>query len=220
MPRLKRWFAYTLTPWFAHSLVSRTAFGDCTGFIKPATHADVETAKYPESLCPQSVLPPMGRRDPPPPRTLLLVPRSYGLMRQTLPALPSFGFSPRSESLCRLLPAPAASGFLPSRPGEFHPEALTDSGREPLDSSGSCHRMKATAFRQDQRFLPFPVDLSIPTPVTCPRRSPGITLLPHYHGAVRPWLKHRYFRPHGSSACAFSLTIASQVLKFRTKSPN
>ena len=109
---------------------------------------------------------------------------------------------------------------MPSRPGEFHPEALTDSGREPLDSSGSCHRMKATAFRQDQRFLPFPVDLSIPTPVTCPRRSPGITLLPHYHGAVRPWLKHRYFRPHGSSACAFSLTIASQVLKFRTKSPN
>jgi hypothetical protein len=34
----------------------------------------------------------------------------------------------------------------PSRPGESHPEALTDSGREPLGSSGSCHRMKATAF--------------------------------------------------------------------------
>ena len=35
----------------------------------------------------------------------------------------------------------------PSRPGEFHPEPLTDSGREPLDSSGSCHRTKAAAFR-------------------------------------------------------------------------
>jgi hypothetical protein len=35
---------------------------------------------------------------------------------------------------------------LPSRPREFHPEPLTDSGREPLDSSGSCHRMKAAAF--------------------------------------------------------------------------
>ena len=35
----------------------------------------------------------------------------------------------------------------PSRPGESHPEALTDSGREPLDSSGSCHRMKTAAFR-------------------------------------------------------------------------
>ena len=35
---------------------------------------------------------------------------------------------------------------MPSRPGEFHPEPLTDSGREPLDSSGSCHRAKAAAF--------------------------------------------------------------------------
>jgi site-specific recombinase XerC len=28
---------------------------------------------------------------------------------------------------------------LPSRQGESHPLPLTDSGREPLDSSGSCH---------------------------------------------------------------------------------
>src|SRR6266436_8784563 len=35
---------------------------------------------------------------------------------------------------------------MPSRPREFHPEPLTDSGREPLDSSGSCHRAKAAAF--------------------------------------------------------------------------
>ena len=34
-----------------------------------------------------------------------------------------------------------------SRPGESHPEALTDSGRELPDSSGSCHRMKTAAFR-------------------------------------------------------------------------
>jgi Rhodopirellula transposase DDE domain len=40
----------------------------------------------------------------------------------------------------------AAVESLPSRPREFHPEPLTDSGREPLDSSGSCHRMKAAAF--------------------------------------------------------------------------
>src|SRR5215472_6955024 len=40
-----------------------------------------------------------------------------------------------------------AWGFLmPSRPGEFHPEPLTDSVREPLDSYGSCHHMKAAAF--------------------------------------------------------------------------
>jgi hypothetical protein len=42
----------------------------------------------------------------------------------------------------------------PSRPGEFHPEALTDSGREPLDSSGSCHRLKAAAFRPDRSVPP------------------------------------------------------------------
>ncbi len=43
---------------------------------------------------------------------------------------------------------------LPSRPGEFHPEALTDSGREPLDSSGSCHPVKAAAFCRNQRVPP------------------------------------------------------------------
>jgi hypothetical protein len=36
--------------------------------------------------------------------------------------------------------------FLPSRPGEFHPEPLTDSGLDTLASSGSCHRAKAAAF--------------------------------------------------------------------------
>ena len=35
----------------------------------------------------------------------------------------------------------------PSRPGEFHPEPLTDSGLDTLASSGSCHRTKAAAFR-------------------------------------------------------------------------
>src|SRR5712671_2772286 len=42
---------------------------------------------------------------------------------------------------------PVPSKRLPSRPGEFHPEAPHRSGREPLDSSGSCHRAKAAAFR-------------------------------------------------------------------------
>ena len=39
------------------------------------------------------------------------------------------------------------SPLLPSRPREFHPEPLTDSGRDTLASSGSCHRTKAAAFR-------------------------------------------------------------------------
>jgi len=59
-------------------------------------------------------LPPSERRVPPPPRTLLLGLRSYGLMRQSHVALPYFGLWPRSRSLCRLLPAPAATGILPT----------------------------------------------------------------------------------------------------------
>ena len=74
----------------------------------------VGTTKCPESLCLMSALPPSGRRVPPPPRTFLLVHRSYGLMRQSHVALLYFGFWPRSWSLRRLLPAPAATGILPT----------------------------------------------------------------------------------------------------------
>ena len=59
-------------------------------------------------------LPPSGRRVPPPPRTLLPGLRSYRLMRQSRVALLYFGFWPRSWSLRRLLPAPAATGILPT----------------------------------------------------------------------------------------------------------
>ena len=59
------------------------------------------------------------------------------------------------------------------------------SGREPLDSSGSCHPKKAAAFHQDKEFLRFPVD-STPTWMACPLRSTGITPLLRYYEAVRP----------------------------------
>src|SRR6516225_4735344 len=42
----------------------------------------------------------------------------------------------------------------PSRPGDLHPEPLTDSGRKPLDLSGSCHPLKAAAFHRDRRVPP------------------------------------------------------------------
>ena len=85
-----------------------------------------------------------------------------------------------------------------------------------LQSHGSCHPVKATAFRQDGEFFLFPVD-SIPAWVTCSLRSTGITPFHHYYGAVRAWSAHRYIQPRGASACAFSLNITEQVLKFRTK---
>ena len=105
---------------------------------------------------------------------------------------------------------------LPSRPGEFRPEPLTDSGRDTLASSGSCHRTKAAAFRWDLKLLPLTVG-SFPTPMTCPLCSAGITPLHRYYEAVRPCPAHRYFRPRGFSACAFSLNITRQVLKFRKR---
>ena len=53
----------------------------------------VGATKCPESLCLMSVLPPSGRRVPSPLKALPLIHRSYGLMRRSPPALPSFGFS-------------------------------------------------------------------------------------------------------------------------------
>jgi len=67
-----------------------------------------------------------------------------------------------------------------------------------------------------KEFLRCPVD-SITTWVTCLLRSTGVTPLPRYYEAVRPWPAPRYFPPRGASTCAFSLPIASPVLKFRTK---
>ena len=87
------------------------------------------------------------------------------------------------------------------------PRAAHRSGCESLDSSGSCHPPKAAAFCQGKEFLRLPVD-SNSTWMTCPLRSVGITPLLHYYETVRPCPADRYFRPHGASACAFSLSTA------------
>jgi hypothetical protein len=86
------------------------------------------------------------------------------------------------------------------------PRAAHRSGREPLDSSGSCHPEKAAAFHQDKECLRLPVD-SILTWMTCSLCSTGITPFHRSYEAVRPWSVHRYFRPRGVSTCAFSLFI-------------
>jgi hypothetical protein len=96
------------------------------------------------------------------------------------------------------------------------PRAAHRSGLDTLASSGSCHRTKAAASRRELELLLLPVG-SLPTSVTCPLRSTGITPLPRYYGAVRPYPPHRYFRPRSFAACTFSLGIAGQVLKFRTR---
>jgi hypothetical protein len=97
-------------------------------------------------------LPPSGRRVPPPPRTLLLGLRSYGLMRQSRVALLDFGFWPRSWSLRRLLPAPAATGILPTL------------------SLQICHRMPGPLPRRSHR-VHLPVSSSVSS--AFPRHSIG-----------------------------------------------
>jgi hypothetical protein len=99
---------------FAHNFVPGPGCGWCARFYQAEPAPVVGTTKCPESLCLMLALPPSERRVPPPPRTLLLVHRSYGLMRQSRVALLDFGFWPRSWSLRRLLPAPAATGILPT----------------------------------------------------------------------------------------------------------
>jgi hypothetical protein len=128
------------------------------------------------------------------------------------------GFSPRIPHRLRVANRHRGTGRPASAESArgISPRAAHRAGRESLDSSGSCHPGKAAALRQDNEFLRLPVD-SISPRVACPLRSTGITPLPRYYEAVRPWLAHWYFRPHGASACAFSLPIANQVLKFRTK---
>ena len=102
---------------------------------------------------------------------------------------------------------------------EFHLEPPTDPDVNLSTHPARATLKKAAAFHQDKEFLRFPVD-SILTWVTCSLRSTGITPLLRYYEAVRPWPVHRYFRPRGSSTCAFSLGITGPVLKFRTKARN
>ena len=92
----------------------------------------------------------------------------------------------------------------PSRPGESHPEPLTEPGLKPLDLSGSCHPLKAAASHRTRELLRSSVGSPFPMRVTPSLRSTGITPLHHYYGGVRPWLVHRYFRPRGfSHLCLF-----------------
>src|SRR5258707_2280398 len=106
---------------------------------------------------------------------------------------------------------------LPSRPGEFHPEPLTD----PYVNL-SIHTARVIARRLPPSAEPSGSSRFDPvgpcsTSMTCPLCSTGITPLHHYYGAVRPSPAHRYFRPRGWSRLCLSLSIAGQVLTFHTR---
>src|SRR5215467_3763948 len=107
-------------------------------------------------------------------------------------------------------------GEAPSRPGEFHPEPLTDPDVILLHHPARATERRPPPSVEKRGLFLLPVG-PLPTSVTCPLRSTGITPLPCYYGAVRPCPPHRYFRPRRFAACTFSLGIVGQVLKFRTK---
>src|ERR1700738_657102 len=87
----------------------------------------------------------------------------------------------------------------PSRPGEFHPEPLTDP-----DVTLSRHPARAIARRLPPSAEPSGSPRYAPvrpssTAMAHPLRSTGITPLQHYYGAVRPSPAQRYFRARGWS---------------------
>src|ERR1700678_702604 len=106
---------------------------------------------------------------------------------------------------------------LPSRPGEFHPESLTDP-----DVILSHHparviprRLPPSAERSgSSRYNPVGPSS---TPMTCPLRSTGI---PRFLATTKQCAPLRRIGTFGltvGAACAFSLGIAGQVLTFRTR---
>ena len=124
------------------------------------------------------------------PNLISTLPQRFACARLSRPCLPGS--------------CPDVSATLPSRPGEFHPEPLTDP-----DVTLSCHPARATARRLppsaehsgSSRFDPVGPSS---TAMTCPLCSAGITPLQRYYGAVRPSPAHRYFRPRGwSRLCLF-----------------
>jgi hypothetical protein len=84
-------------------------------------------------------------------------------------------------------------------PGNLTPSPSQNSGLEPLDSSGSCHPLRAAALRQNRRAPPVASwPIMVPTWIACPLRSTDITPLQRYYQAVRPSASHPYARPRGS----------------------
>ena len=102
--------------WFDHSLDPPLGIRLMAGSV-PDHRADGESAKGPESLCANAGVTPIAETYlPSPQRTLLLLPRSYGLMRQSQRALLYFGFASLEESLQvvyqSLLPAGPSRRYL------------------------------------------------------------------------------------------------------------
>ena len=133
--RLKRWFAYAPA---LPGLPTASSLGQperCAGFIKPATHPDVETAKCPESLRPILVLPPLERRVPPLPRALPLRHRYYQLVRQTPSGFPLLRLLVSFEEALQVATSPCCQRVLP----DVISENLSCDAWAPITTAGRLH---------------------------------------------------------------------------------
>src|SRR5208337_4097557 len=123
-----------------------------------------QAAKCPEPLCPTSVLPPLGRCPPSPPRALPLRHRSYGLMCHSRWSLSCFGIEPRSESLGRLYAVPAAHGSFPTLSLRIFPWMLDPIPRRYTVCSHlflpRCHRPSPNRDGSASRVCPTNYDFS------------------------------------------------------------
>ena len=137
--KFKRWCTYTppANGLLILSFLALTAVWYAR-FYQAEPAPVVGTTKCPGPLCLMLALPSSGKRASFPARTLLLGHRSYRPIRQTRWALLSFGYSPRSRNLCRLLPAPAATGILPTLSLRILPQMPGPVPRQVPQSAFTC----------------------------------------------------------------------------------
>ena len=89
--------------------------------------------------------------------------------------------------------------ILPSRPGEFHPESLTDPDVILSHHPARVITPRLPPFAEPSGSSRFDPVGPCSTAMTHPLRSTGITPLHNYYEAVHPSPAHRYFGPRGWS---------------------
>ena len=103
-----------MTIWFAHCFVPGPGYGLVCPVLSSRARACRRDHQAPSAPLPDLGVTLIRETFPPPAETLLSGHRSYEHMCQSRVTLLCFGSSPRSRSLCRLLPAPAAGGTIPT----------------------------------------------------------------------------------------------------------
>jgi len=100
--------------WFAHDFVPGPGYGLVCPVLSSRARACRRNHQVPRAALPDVGVTFIRETCTVSCKDILLGHRFYRPIRQTRWAFLSFGYSPRSRNLCRLLPAPAAPGFFPT----------------------------------------------------------------------------------------------------------